>query len=307
MITNRNYKEGDEEAIIDLFERAYDKKLNLNAWKWRFMDNPAGESVIRLSFIGDKLLSQYALSPVDFLIDGVPVKGVMSLDSMTDPEYRGKGLFTRGAVLAYAKSIHLAYKFVYGFPNDQSYVPFVHRLRWKGFGKMSMMFLREESLTHTVRQVERFDERVYDLIGSVSKGRIMNARNVEFLNWRYVDNPKNDYSIFIIEEDDYILGYSVLKKYYDGEKIVGNVVDIAGIDSDYIDGLLRHASRYFSIQGISEVSMWYPHSIPPENSDIRPMDKTYFGFAIIDLPGITANLLHGRSRWYLTMGDSDVF
>ncbi len=54
----RDYNEGDESAILDLFELVFGKSMSRDFWKWRFVDNPSGEGMI-LYPISDVFLVQW--------------------------------------------------------------------------------------------------------------------------------------------------------------------------------------------------------------------------------------------------------
>ena len=58
----RGYEENDEVQILKLFELVYNRKMNLDFWKWRFKNNPFGfEPQINLMFDGDILVGHYAV------------------------------------------------------------------------------------------------------------------------------------------------------------------------------------------------------------------------------------------------------
>lgn len=295
----------------------FDKELDIEAWRWRFLENPAGDSVIRLCFNNSELISQYALSPVKFYVSGQETKSMMSLDTMTDPEFRGKGLFTRLANEAYINSIALGYKFVYGFPNENSYVPFIHRLAWICPGNM-MEWSTDQSrtwyMTHAknLPEVHEFDERFNLLSNRMSKKhKVISKRTSDFLNWRYLKNPRFDYKCFFVEEDTEILGYSILKKYQSSDSLMGNIVDLVALNDRTLIRLLAHARDFFMTENILDVKCWYPHSEEIERTmwvngfHLQKMPRTYFGYRSLTNSPIAQ--LKDDKNWYLTMGDSDVF
>ena len=53
----RNYKRGDEEAILDLFQICFGKPLSEDYWRWRFLENPFDpEPMIKLLWDQQKLV-----------------------------------------------------------------------------------------------------------------------------------------------------------------------------------------------------------------------------------------------------------
>ena len=39
----KDFKQGDEVAILELFEIVFKKPMSKKYWYWRFQDNPAGK------------------------------------------------------------------------------------------------------------------------------------------------------------------------------------------------------------------------------------------------------------------------
>jgi len=66
--------------------------------------------------------------PVEF--NGVVVSAAQSGDTMTHKAHTGKGLFTRLAKMTYELAKENGIKFVFGFPNKNSYPGFVKKLSW---------------------------------------------------------------------------------------------------------------------------------------------------------------------------------
>ena len=52
-------------------------------------------------FEEDKLIGHYAASPIELIIDGEKIKTALSMTTMTDPEFGGKGIFSKLASSLY--------------------------------------------------------------------------------------------------------------------------------------------------------------------------------------------------------------
>jgi GNAT superfamily N-acetyltransferase len=88
--------------------------------RWLYGDNPWGEAVGFNAFAGDELAAHYATIPVAAVIDGVPARGLLSLNTATHPTHQRKGLFTKIAEQTYARAHELGYEFVVGVANANS-------------------------------------------------------------------------------------------------------------------------------------------------------------------------------------------
>jgi GNAT superfamily N-acetyltransferase len=73
----------------------------------------------------------YGVFPCRVIADGKTYLAAQSGDTMTHPAHRGKGLFIKLANETYALAKELGIKFVFGFPNENSYPGFVKKLGWK--------------------------------------------------------------------------------------------------------------------------------------------------------------------------------
>lgn len=90
------------------------------------------------SFIGYIAFDEASNEPAGFYgvysceveLDGVKSLVVQSGDTMTHVNHSGKGLFTKLALKTYELSRSLGVKFVFGFPNYNSYPGFVKKLGW---------------------------------------------------------------------------------------------------------------------------------------------------------------------------------
>src|SRR5205814_9366938 len=98
---------------------------------WRYRDNPAGQVVGADAWDGARLAAHYVTCPLEARIDGAVVKGLLSLNTATHPDYQGRGLFTTLAEAAYAQGAAAGYGFVIGVANAYSTPGFVRRLAFQ--------------------------------------------------------------------------------------------------------------------------------------------------------------------------------
>jgi len=118
-----------KERILTLFRRSYNRDFPERSWTWRFAEAPAGPGILALVSDGECLASHYAATPVWCRIGGRDVLTALAGTTMTDPAYRGRGLFQQAARIAYAEMQRRGMWFVWGFPNSQ-----IHRQRRRDLG-----------------------------------------------------------------------------------------------------------------------------------------------------------------------------
>ena len=102
--------------------------------RWRWFGSPDGECPIALAMDGKTVAGFYTLWPVRLRIGGAVVLGGQSMDTMTHPDYQGRGIFVTLANACYEIAAARGFEVLYGFPNAQSYPGFVRRLGWDHTG-----------------------------------------------------------------------------------------------------------------------------------------------------------------------------
>ena len=111
-------------------------KFSVEALAWRYRDNPAGGVVGVDAWDGERLAAHYVTCPVDARIDGQGVRGLLSLNTATHPDYQGQGLFTRLAQMAYDQGAASGHAFVIGVANANSTPGFLRKLAFQDVGPL---------------------------------------------------------------------------------------------------------------------------------------------------------------------------
>jgi hypothetical protein len=85
---------------------------------------------------GEQLAAHYVACPLEARIDGEVVRGLVSLNTATHPDYQGQGLFTKLAEHAYGLGAQAGYRFVIGVANANSTPGFLRRLAFQDAGRL---------------------------------------------------------------------------------------------------------------------------------------------------------------------------
>lgn len=240
-LTVRPYREGDEQAILDLFERAFHHRRSLARWRWEYRDNPYGNLRISLAFDADgRLAAHYAGYPVRFWTDaGGPPRTWLAHqvgDTMTAPEARGIG---RRATSALARTLAHFYStfcdgridFNYGtntgkiqrfsrrFANARLLEPVPFRVRALGRPLPVPGRLALAVGGWRVEPVERWDAPFDDLWRRARGGYgLLVERDARYLAWRYGACP-DALPAYAVYRRRTLVGWSVFRRLSD-ERIV---------------------------------------------------------------------------------------
>lgn len=311
----RQYNEGDEHAICNLFRSVFNKEMSLEYWNWRYADNPTGLKMISLMWDGEKLAGHYALSPVWLSINDENLLSGLSMTTMTHPNYRGLGIFPSLAEHLYKEQKELNdLKLVWGFPNNNSHYIFGKILRWKDVEQIPTFSLPINTLKKTtdsksITLSTSFRDSYANLDSQRDNVGISVVKNKEYLDWRYLKNPTADYKIFEMKyKDDFY--YAVTKTFKSLDVREKYEVDILELHfpNDYkslvelVSGILEYYSRF----DILKINMWAPlsmknHLLFEKMGFYNHSPITYLGYRSLSLE------VNPTGIWKYQMGDSDVY
>ena len=128
----KRYEDGDEIAILELFNSVFGLHRSLEHWRWQFKDNPyAGPfaSQARLKADGS-LVGTHIVMPFQLNVMGRPLLAAQTLDLVVHPDYRMQGIFESAALDCFESFKGAGVRAVVAFPNASSYPGFVRTLGW---------------------------------------------------------------------------------------------------------------------------------------------------------------------------------
>lgn len=332
---------------VNLFKDCFDKNgspKNDEKIRWQFLENPVNKQFVDIAIDKEKnrVAAIYAIFPVQFQVNGNDYIGSQSLDTITDIDYRGKGLFTNLAKDVYEKASQNNIKLVYGFPNGNSIHGFAKKLDWRvldpvpflfkpintgyftkkikllsWFPNIRIGFRNKVDKKINIKLKKEFPEEVNKIWGKFSENILVSVkRNKEYLDWRYIQKPDEDYKIAhaYISDGSYI-GFIV---YCVKEKHGGKIAYIMEYIYDPKFTLQAENLMKFTINQIIKekadcILSWclehsenYKHyrkrgfyTLPEK---FRPIEL-HFGVRCFDEN--LNKLIINRKNWYLSYSDSD--
>lgn len=133
----------DDSALREILQlmllafEGHSDKFSLEYLKWQYADNPLGSIVGFNAYWGDVLAAHYVTTPIYMNIAGQKTLGLLSLNTATHPDHRGKRLFTILAERTYQYAAENGYKFVIGVANAQSTHGFLKHLNFNLVGPLT--------------------------------------------------------------------------------------------------------------------------------------------------------------------------
>ena len=124
--------ERELELFRACFARNSERPRSIESLRWQYEGNPSGRLYVDVATAdgGSRIAAIYATLPSFVLIGGRRRVCVQSLDTLTDTDYRGRGLFVKLAKQTFARATADDVALVYGFPNGNSAHGFFKKLDW---------------------------------------------------------------------------------------------------------------------------------------------------------------------------------
>ena len=314
----KNYSVGEEAKIFELFELAFSKKISFEYWNWRFIKNPISNPMIKLMWDNDLLVGHYAVSPYMLKYFDETILTALSMTTMTHPNYAGKGIFGTLAENLYGEfSTSENLKAVWGFPNNNSHYGFIKNLNWKNLELFPSFSLATNKFKHTNNSLfssfKNFNIKHINAIELVNKNySVYSKRSLEYLNWRYSQNPINMYDYFEYSQND--ISYFIITKKFDSfsdPKL--QEIDILELfipnNFEILHTCISNILDFYEDKSISKINSWLPlndlkHILFEKAGFIQTTPITYSGIVVLD---DNYSKLAVQQNWFISMGDSDIY
>ena len=123
-----------EELLTRVFEKNH---LTGQYLDWLYFQNPNGDAGGYDAFSGEKLIGHYVCIPI--AIDTYAKPALLSLNTVVDPEFQGKGLFKLLAERTF-EAFKDEYSCVVGVANKKSFRGFLRHLGFEHLGDLDLRF-----------------------------------------------------------------------------------------------------------------------------------------------------------------------
>ncbi len=129
-------REDDLDRIRTLYAAVRGENRPRSFDAWRYFGSPEGACPAVVALDGETVAGFYTVWPARVRLGQEVVLAGQSMDTMTHPDYQGRGIFIRLAKACYDLAASRGYELLYGFPNPANYPGFVRRLNWDHTGNI---------------------------------------------------------------------------------------------------------------------------------------------------------------------------
>jgi hypothetical protein len=299
------------EKLETLFLNSFGKPIQPGYFDWRYINNNKEHLYFNIEIVDQEPVASYSVFPVEIICDGQFVETAISMTTMTHPGWRGRGLFQRLAAELYTQAEEKQIAAIWGFPNANSHAIFKDKLQWSDIYEIPMLVLDllavNVSQLQSSNEINRDDNFFLQYFDPPSDGLIRVNRSRDYLMWRYARNPINSYRNYVLSQDGVVTSYLVTKAY--GNEI--DLVDIQTATPDEAREILLHVIIESVSNGFVKMNCWAPahhfiHGVLERIGFTNNVPVTYFGGRTLISSALPAKWLDYR-KWYIQMGDSDVY
>jgi len=176
--------------------------------------------------------------------------------------------------------------------------------------KMQHPVTRTGKPTWTIRAIDRFDDRIERFFEQAATSfDLIQIRDAQFLNWRYVDGRGGPFTVRVAEEGGQILGYAVIR----ASDTVADIADLLALPGrlDVVHSLVDDAVQIARAAKAPALKTWMVQSHPYHELLRRHL---FLPVRNIVSPGYTVNKIapseiefldEPGARIHLMIGDSD--
>ena len=343
--TIRPYHDADVPDLVELFAHVFNTRISAEHWRWKLAVNRVPGSNVWLAVSGERPVFQYAGIAQRYRLDEREVVAMVSVDTMTHPDFRRRGLLTKVATQAYTAWREGGAAFVIGLPNQQwgsrtqalgwielfplswtalplrpeallarrLKAPWLRHARW-----MSALWLRflparrrhdaGIEVTEVTHADAGFDELWARLRGEQA---FASVRDSAWVNWRFLGSPLRRYQVMAARRDGQTLGYVAFRIVKSDARVSIHLAEIITASDeiparDQLMAVLVERALAAGAETIVTLAI-------PETSTARWLRSRGFfqgpGFSVQLVPLATdlpLERLKNRREWLLNGADFDV-
>lgn len=307
-IAFRTYQSGDEDAVRSLYRLAYGVDLSPDYWKWLHLGGATNRGVASVATTGNNLVGYTGGTSATFRRAPTVLAGTRHQNSMVDPRYRRRGIYTRliNHLDDCMQSASVA--LCYAFPRRQnSLATFLHRCAYTHVAELVTMQISCDVSGRPGRPViaeAKFDDADATLVSELlPRNLLLNRRGLSYLQWRYASHPIKRYWVARLED----AGFAVFKAY--GPEKTMDLCELL-CQPGYLREFLGAIADFGREGGAETISIWSMEHYPSHQELID------LGFSPCGhrthvvckwLSSDPSDQLSKPENWYITLGDSDVY
>jgi len=348
MIFN-NWIDSEKEKIeiLELTKKTFGNTdiSNSSYFDWQYRNNPNGKAIVILAqddLNDNVIIGTNTIIPTKLLVEQEEILSSLACNVQVNSKYQNQGIFSELLSLMTLEAKNQEIMSLFAIPNDNSFNSFIKEgsieifqlplllrpLKFSNyfnspFKKILKIFEFFYKIKVSTNNVEEFNgdfqifEKLFDKLSK--RVSILQKRNSEYLKWRYLEHPTRKYQIYVLKNNDELIGYIIIKLHTVNNKKIGVILDYV-VDSTTSEKLLKtlihkaldyfwknNASVAISTCGstLLETKLLKEEGFFNIPSFLKP-EPLHFIVKIYDSDEKLKKLTK-YNNWFFTFGDYDVF
>ena len=208
----KKINKGEFDILIPLMLDCFGMHVDIEYFKWKFLDNPAGvvEGYVALSDTNE-VAAYYGVIPEYYSVNGEVKTIYQSCDPMTHSSHRRKGLFKKLALHCYNELKVQNKLFVIGFSGIMSTPGFI-KFGFKQLFNMKYYFIFNVPSVFPIQKNENvhiltdINELESAILNSNVSSKVHSHKTLEVFKWR-VSNPSYSYKFLAFHDGNCYSSY----------------------------------------------------------------------------------------------------
>jgi GNAT superfamily N-acetyltransferase len=309
----------DAEAFVQLDHAIFSRQISLPYFFWRFFQSRC-RSVCYVAEDAGRAVGVCGLMAEQSTIGDGAQLGQM-VDLILLPPYWRTDLTVRMFDRIYTQAADWGLAMLFGVANQPPTRTMAQYGGWSLLGEIRAQTVatrpfvpRDASLAFL--PAVRFGPEVDGILKAFREshpGLVLVQRSRAYLNWRFVENPRYNYQLFLVRRVGRPVGYLVLKLFQEPRtgELVGDVVDVLWTEDrpEWLADMLGFALGHFHHLGVGRASLWFhTHTLLDDVGRAMGCEPTEVKrYALCKVLDKDCRRLKDPSRWFFTMADSESY
>lgn len=283
-----DYSAPDERVqILRLYREVFRMDFTMGYDMWFCNEARKAVGIIALDAGSSRIVGHWALAHFEASVGGEIMGYRQSLGTMTDAEYRGRGIAaTLFQHLRQTVEDEGGTRFIVGFPNEASYKLLLNQLGFVWKRDYHFVVLPRGSSRFQYQKEKAVCKRQIDVI----PGKNCLLHTPEYMEWHY---QRQSYDIWLSEKGRLFISV----RFRDKADIVYWSYDTTG------EELLDFSSFLYKSQDINKVTTWNSTDF----LDTLPREERNYHMCIQYLNSTPAEQKRIGGEWFCYMGDCDLY
>ena len=284
--------------------------MNPGFFKWKF-NPPAGPAKIVLVKERKQIVSTNAMIPIKLRFGKQIIQGWQATDAATLVKSRRKG-YSSGCLKTLLKSLKTD-EVIYIFPNKTS-IGYTYSMDFENKGVIKTWVKNARSsknISENVIEISKFGKEQDKLAERLADpNKVMISRTADYLNWRYSNHPMYKYSLFVYQEKNEYLGFSVVRDMQAMGQKVAVITELWGLTPEIKKALVDKIEQWTVEKNIKRIILQ-----DSNQSIIKGMGMRFIPAPSFLLPKKQVLIVYrttgkvsekvSKNNWWIQFGDWD--